>query len=85
MEGVTAALVGFIFVCIIWPHVIRHRTQFYAAVALVLAIVVLEALTWGFFFRALTGILQACAIFVLILAAGGLTARQLARIFHHFY
>ena len=36
MEGVTTAIVAFVFVCIIFPHIIKNRPQYYAAVALVL-------------------------------------------------
>ena len=84
MEGVTAALVAFIFVCIIFPHLIKHRAQYYTAVALVIAIVLCHAAPWGFF-RVLIAILQATSILLLILGAGGLSARELAGEFANAY
>src|ERR1043165_8279076 len=85
MEGVTAALVAFVFVCIIFPQLIKHHAQFYTAFALVLIVVLLHAITWGYFFRALTGTLQMAAILLFVLAAGGLTPRQLAGEFANAY
>lgn len=44
MQGVTTAIVAFIFACIIWPHLIKHRSQFYGAVALLLAIILFDCI-----------------------------------------
>src|SRR5437870_727805 len=85
MQGVTAALTGFIFVCVIFPHLIKHSAQFYAPVALVLLIIIFAPLSDVAFFRVLLGLLQAVAIIVFILAAGGLSARELAGEFTNAY
>ena len=84
MEGVTTAIVAFIFACVVWPHLVKNKTQFYGAFAAVLFIILLHSLNTmigavGFqvFAGALTGILQVCAIVLLFLAAGGITLREL--------
>jgi hypothetical protein len=84
MEGVTTAIVAFIFACVIFPHLVKNKTQFYGAFAAVLFIILLHSLNTmigavGFqvFAGALTGILQVCAIVLLFLAAGGITLREL--------
>lgn len=84
MEGVTTAIVAFIFACVIFPHLVKNKTQFYGAFAAVLFIILLHSLNTmigsvGFqvFAGALTGILQVVAIVLLFLAAGGITLREL--------
>ena len=84
LEGVTTAIVAFIFACVVWPHLVKNKTQFYGAFAAVLFIILLHSLNTmigavGFqvFAGALTGILQVCAIVLLFLAAGGITLREL--------
>lgn len=84
LEGVTTAIVAFIFACVVWPHLVKNKTQFYGAFACVLFIIFLHSLNMmigavGFqvFAGALTGILQVCAIVLLFLAAGGITLREL--------
>jgi hypothetical protein len=84
MEGVTTAIVAFIFACVIFPHLVKNKTQFYGAFAAVLFIILLHSLNTmigsvGFqvFAGAMTGLLQVCAIVLLFLAAGGITLREL--------
>ena len=84
MQGVTTAIVAFIFACVIFPHLVKNKTQFYGAFATVLLIILLHSLNTminsvGFqiFAGGLTGILQVCAIVLLFLAAGGITLREL--------
>ena len=84
MEGVTTALVAFIFACVIFPHLVKNKTQFYGAFAAVIGIILLHSLNTminsiGFqlFAGALTGILQVCALVLLFLAAGGITLKEL--------
>jgi hypothetical protein len=86
MEGVTTALVAFIFACVIFPHLVKNKTQFYGAFVAVIVIILLHSLNTmigsvGFqvFAGALTGILQACAMVLLFLAAGGITLKQLGQ------
>lgn len=44
MQGVTTAIVAFIFVCLVYPHVVKHRPQFYVAIGLVLLGILLDAI-----------------------------------------
>jgi hypothetical protein len=89
MQGVTTAIVGFIFAALVFPKLIRHKTQYYAAVAAVVVIIFLDSISLvgsggeekGAFFsfvHFMMGILQIIAMVLLILAAGGLTVRELA-------
>ena len=81
MIGVTTALVGFIFVCVIFPHLVKNRPQFYAALAFVCAAILLDGVPIAGlhpFTYAIGSLLQVGAILLLFLSAGGLTWRQLA-------
>ena len=85
MEGVTTAVVAFILACVIFPHVIKNKPQYYGAVACVLLIILFSALdamvgSIGFrrFTSVMVAILQIGAILLLILSAGGLSVRDLA-------
>jgi hypothetical protein len=84
-DGVTTCLLAFLFACLILPSLVRNKTQYYAALAFVIAIVLLHALglmikTAGFqvFAGAMTGLLQAGAILLVVLCVGGLRIRELA-------
>src|SRR5215207_3754098 len=84
MEGVTTAIVAFIFACVIFPHLVKNKTQFYGAFAAVILIILLHSLNTmigrvGFqvFAGAMTGLPQAAAIVLLFLSAGGLTLSEL--------
>jgi hypothetical protein len=84
LEGVTTAIVAFIFVCVVYPHLVKHKTQFYAAFTAVLVIILLHSLnvmigSVGFqvFAGFLTGVLQVGAIVLLFMAAGGVTLREI--------
>jgi hypothetical protein len=85
MSGVTTAVVAFILACLIFPKVVKNKPQYYAAVGLILVVILFDALSRivsasGFtkFVVLLTAILQVGAIFLLILSAGGLTVKDLA-------
>lgn len=84
MEGVTTAIVGFIFACLIWPDLVKSKPQFYWSVGLVLVIILFDAIAHmadgGALFHVmyvLTAILQILTILILVLCVGGLSARQL--------
>jgi len=84
MEGITTAIVAFVFVCVVWPHLVKNKTQFYAAFVAVLVIILLNSLNVmiqspGFtvFAGATTGLLQLAAIVLLFSGAGGISVRQL--------
>src|SRR3954452_9326262 len=90
MHGVTTALVGFIFVCVVFPNLIKNRTQYYAALVAVCVIIVLDALGLaisgsdmpirGFrvFAYVANAFLQVAAIVLLYLSAGGISWRAFA-------
>jgi hypothetical protein len=85
MEGVTTALVGFIFVCVVYPQLVKNRPQYYAALAFVCVIILVDGLAMMIgssairvFAYAVGAFLQVCAILLLFLAAGGITWRELA-------
>jgi hypothetical protein len=85
MEGVTTALVAFIFVCVVYPQTVKNRPQYYAALAFICVIILLDGLarmlsspTFGVFVYAVTAFLQVCTILLLFLSAGGITWRELA-------
>ena len=86
MQGVTAAIVAFIFVCVLFPRLIASRTQFYGGFAVALVVILLDGVgqiaapgTSLRGFAYLTGaVLQVAAIGLLFLAAGGLTWRGLS-------
>ena len=85
LNGVTTAIVLFIFACVAWPQLVKNRTQFYAAFVSVLAIILLFSLALmlrdsaGFQVLAgfIIGLLQIFAIIMLFLSAGGLTFKEL--------
>lgn len=85
MEGVTTAIVLFIFVCVIYPQLVKHKPQFYGAFTALLIIILLHSLssmigTAGFqvFAGFLTGLLQLIAIILLFMSCGGISLRELA-------
>jgi hypothetical protein len=86
MEGVTTAIVGFLFVCVVFPNLVKNRPQWYAALAAVVLVIFFNALRFAFFESSgllrftgfITGMLQIAAILLLILSAGGLSVRELA-------
>jgi hypothetical protein len=87
MQGVTTAIVGFIFVCLVYPHIVKHRAQFYAALGLVLLAILFDAIGhmdakdgggWIRVMYVLSALVQIVAILVLVLCVGGLSVRGLA-------
>jgi hypothetical protein len=85
IEGVTTAIVAFIFVCILFPKLVKNSTQFYAAFGLIVIMLFLTTLAGiigseGFYrlVRALNGLLQLTALVLLVLSAGGLSLKELA-------
>jgi hypothetical protein len=85
MEGVTTAIVAFLLVCVVFPTLVKNKPLYYAAFAAVLVIILLsglEVVVAGAGFMAFATfmicLLQIVALVLLVLAAGGLTLRQLA-------
>ena len=84
MQGVTTAIVAFIFVCIAMPSLVKNKNQYYAALIAVLFVIFIDAVAHMFpatsiyaVSYVLTGFAQIIAIVMLLLAAGGLTVGQL--------
>lgn len=85
MEGVIAACVAFIFVCAIFPKLVRNAQQFYAALGIIVISVLLIGLArmiqHGGFINVIQGITTmgiAAAVLLLFLSAGGITWGGLA-------
>lgn len=85
MEGVITAIVAFIFTCIVFPSLVKNRPQYYGALALILLAIFLDALsvtldkgTFRGFVTVADAIIVICSIGLLMLATGGLSARDLA-------
>jgi len=84
MEGVTTAIVAFIFACLIWPHIVKNKPQFYSALGMLMIIILFDAIghmaTEGplhHVMYVLAALLQMLTILLLVLSVGGLTVRQL--------
>lgn len=86
MQGVITAVVAFIFTCIVFPSLVKSRPQYYGALALILLAIFLDAVstssdtksTFHAFVGVADAILVICSIGLLMLATGGLSARDLA-------
>jgi len=86
LDGVTTVLTAFIFVCLVMPSLVRHRSQFYAALACVIGMILVHTLmlmvdTSAFVITlggVLTGLLQVLGLILLVLCVGGLTVKELA-------
>ena len=84
IDGITTAIVVFIFACLAWPHLIKNRSQYYAAFVCACGIILLHTLSWmiqsiGFNVIAgfCIGVLQLASVIMLMMCAGGLTLRNL--------
>ena len=86
MQGVITAIVGFIFVCLVFPSLVKNRPQYYCALGAVLVAFlfdnVAEQTNQGNGFRAFAVILDSFliigAILLLFMSVGGLGVRDLA-------
>ena len=84
MDGVTTAIVLFVFVCVLFPRLIDNRAQYYAAFALVLFLILFRPIAYAFGFSGtisavIVAVVQVASILLLFLSAGGLTVRGLTR------
>ena len=87
MEGVTTAIVLFIFACLAYPHLVKNRSQFYSALGLVLIAILLDAIAHmprngegvlPHVMYVLAALVQILAILMLVLCVGGLTVGEFA-------
>ncbi len=86
MHGVTTAIVGFIFAGILWPHIIKYKVQFYAALLCVVFIIVLDGIGHSFggakAIYSVNALLQVSALILLVLSTG-MSAKDLGgEVFH---
>ncbi len=44
MQGVTAVVVGFIFLCLAMPSLIKNKNQYYVALICIVAVIFLDAI-----------------------------------------
>jgi hypothetical protein len=86
MDGLRTAIAGFLLVCLILPQIIKNRHQYYAALVLFitgllfLVLAEISSNPLGGFWRFCTvvdSVLDIMAFILLVMAAGGLTVRQL--------
>jgi hypothetical protein len=84
MDGVITAIVAFIFVCILFPAIVKNRPQFYAAFGLVIGVIFLwtlavmfESAAFSRFLRVMDGLLTIGALLLLVLSTGGLSLKDL--------
>jgi len=86
MDGVITAIIAFIFVCIIFPSLVKNRHQFYGALLLVLIAFLFDNIArvtssqnrFRDFAAIMDTFLVIGAVLLLILCAGGLAVRDLA-------
>jgi len=82
MEGVTTAIVAFIFVCVVYPHLVKNKPQFYGAFAAVLLIILIQSVVamtgkGGGVAYGLCGLLQVAALLLMYMSCGGVTLGDL--------
>ena len=84
-EGVTAAVVGFIFACIAFPHLVKKRQPFYFGLWLVLAVILLQSVramlykveALVYIAAGFSGVLLILAVLALVVATGGFSIGEL--------
>jgi hypothetical protein len=87
MQGVTTALVAFVLLCVVYPHLVKVKAQFYIVVAMICGMIVLDALGLmingtelkGFrvFAYFAVAVLQVLSLVGLFLSCGGLSLGDL--------
>ena len=86
MQGVTTAIVAFLFAGVIWPHLIKNKVQFYAGLIIVVFILLLDGIGYAFAspeggrkaIYAIVALLQIAGLITLVLSAGGMSAKELS-------
>jgi hypothetical protein len=83
MQGVTTAIVAFLFVCLMFPAFVKNKPQYYAAFTCVVVVILLSGLETVIETRAFAAfatfaiaLLQVSAMVLLTLSVGGLTFKQ---------
>jgi hypothetical protein len=86
MQGVTTAIVAFIFVCLVYPHLVKSKPQYYAALGLVLVTILFDAIGHmqtedgglRHVMYVLAALVQILNIIVLVMCVGGLSMTEFA-------
>ncbi|MGA2497192.1 MAG: hypothetical protein ABSH20_05595 [Tepidisphaeraceae bacterium] len=85
MDGINAAVVGYLLLCMVWPQLVKNKAYYYLGLAAVLLCVVLEAFAACFnpgnMYRAIHAVAilsSGLALVLVVLASGGLSVREFA-------
>lgn len=91
---ISVPIVGFFFVCIVLPHLVKHKAQFYIAFAVIIIILLLDIVadvtigsSVGFakFLYVARGVCWILDLVLLVLATGGLSLQELGGEFKNAY
>ena len=79
---ISVPIVGYVFVCIIFPHLVKSKPQFYMAFTVLLLILSLDVIinitgSFSTFFKVMRGVLWIVDFVLLVLATGGLSLHEL--------
>ena len=78
---ISVPIVGYVFVCIIFPKIVKNKPQFYMAFAVLLAILTLDLIVTlspdNKFFKVMRGVFWIVDFVLLVLATGGLSLHEL--------
>src|SRR5215208_1323506 len=81
----TTPLIAFLFVCLIFPKIVRNRPQFYISFGLLVLILVLNIVSRAFpnekfvyFLSVIIEVLRLVVFILLVLCAGGLSLHELS-------
>jgi hypothetical protein len=86
-------IVAFLFVCIIFPHLVKNKPQFYMAFAVLIVILLLEVVEdvaggsagLARFLHVCHGVLYVVDLVLFVLSAGGLSLHELTGEFKNAY
>jgi len=80
----TTPLIGFLFVCLIFPKIVRNRPQFYSSFGLLVLILLLNIVgrmfpndKFVYFLSVVVEVLKLIVFILLVLCAGGLSLHEL--------
>src|SRR3954470_9812977 len=80
----TTPLIAFLFVCLIFPKIVRNRPQFYISFGLLVLILLLNIVgkvfpgeKFNYFLQVIVEVLRLMVFILLVLCAGGLSLHEL--------
>jgi hypothetical protein len=92
LDGVTTAVVLFLFTCLVVPGLVKNHTQYYAAFGCALGIIAMNTVAlmiqserFNVFAGVIIGFLQLVAVSMLVMCAGGMSVKTLAGEMGHAY